>query len=256
MSGKGRLRRLLYTAALVSAVLGAQTAETAKDQQARQQGWKLFEQARQAFRGGGDPAAVHDYSFELTTQVHTPKGVAQLTSKTFFVYPTFIRQEIQTPQGTTVIVFDGDKGWQQAATGRRELPPAAEKQIRAELARNNVLIGPEPDPTLIRYLGPEEVEGRAVEVVQIADVGGTLLRLSIDAETHDVLKHTFVGDTPQGLAQVDEIFSDFRDVGGYRWYHHRKIVRNGETALESTRSAMQVNAGYERSGLLEEKAHL
>jgi hypothetical protein len=256
MSGKGRLRKLLYTAAMVAALLGAQTEETANDSQAREQGWKLLQQARQAFRGGGEPAAIHDYSFYLTTQVHTPKGVSQLTSKTFFVYPTFIRQEINTPQGTVVIVFDGEHGWQQAAAGRRELPPPAEKQIRAELARNNVLIGPEPDRSLVRYLGREEVDGRAVEAVQIADVGGTLLRLSIDAETHDVLKHTFVGDTPQGLAQVDEIFSDFRDVGGYRWYNHRKVVRNGETALESTRSGMQVNAGYERSGLLDEKAHL
>jgi hypothetical protein len=87
-------------------------------------------------------------------------------------------------------------------------------------------------------------------VVQIADVGGTLLRLFVDAETHDVVKHMFVGDSPQGLAQVEEIYSDFREVGGYRWYHHRKVVRNGETALESTRSNLQVNAGYERAALL------
>jgi hypothetical protein len=256
MSGKGRIRRFLYAAAIVPALLGAQTPQTPTDQQAREQGWKLFQQARQAFRGSDDPAPIHDYSFELTTQVHTPQGVTQFTSKTFFVFPTFIRQEINTPQGTTVVVFDGDHGWQQAASGQRELPAPAEKQIRAELARNNVLIGPQPDRSLVRYMGPDEVGGRAVEVVQIADVGGTLLRLSIDAETHDVLKHTFVGDTPKGLAQVEEIYSDFREVGGYRWYHHRKLVRNGETALESTRSAMEVNAGYERSGLLEEKAHL
>ncbi len=256
MSGKGRLRRFLYGTLIFAAAVGAQTPQTASDQQARDKGWNLFQQARQAFRGGGDPAAIHDYSFELTTQVHTPKGVTQITSKTFFVYPTFVRQEIQTPQGTAIIVFDGEKGWQQAAAGRRELPAPAEKQIRAELARNNVLIGPEPDRALVRYLGPAKVDDRPVEVVQIADVGGTLLRLSIDAETHDVLKHTFVGDTPQGLAEVQEIFSAFREVGGYRWYHHRKVIRNGEVALESTRTDMQVNSGYERSGLLEEKAHL
>jgi hypothetical protein len=256
MSGKRNLRRFLYAALSASAVLSAQTAETANDHAAREQGWKLFQQARQALRAGGDPAPIHDYSFDLTTQVHTPKGVSQLTSKTFFVYPGFVRQEIDTPQGKAVVVFDADHGWQQGASGRRELSAAAASQIRAELARNNVLIGPEPDPAMVRYLGPDEVAGRPVEVVQIADVGGTLLRLFVDAHTHDVLKHTFVGDTPQGLAQVEEIFSDFQQVGGYRWYQHRKVLRNGETALESSRSNVQVNMGYARAGLLEEKPRL
>jgi hypothetical protein len=87
-------------------------------------------------------------------------------------------------------------------------------------------------------------------VVQIADVGGTLLRVFIDTETHDVLKHMFVGDTPHGLAQVEEIFSDFRESGGYRWYHRRQVLRNGEIALESTRSNLRVNVGYDRARLL------
>jgi hypothetical protein len=255
MLGKVWLQRFLYLTAFTAA-LGAQNADTANDHAAREQGWRLFQQARQAFRGGDDPAPLHDYSFDLTTQVHTPQGVTQLTSKTFFVYPAFIRQEIHTAQGNVVIVFDGEHGWQQGATGRRELSAEAAAQIRAELARNNVLIGPEPDPALTRYAGHDEVAGRPVEVVQIADIGGTLLRLFVDADTHDVLKHMFVGDTPHGLAQVEEVFSDFQEVGGYRWYRHRKVVRNGETALESTRSDLRVNVGYERAELLEEKPHL
>jgi hypothetical protein len=255
MSGKGNLRRFLY-AAVCAAVLSAQTSDTARDREAREQGWKLFQKARRAFHGGGDPAPIHDYSFELKTELHTPDGVTQLTSKTFFVYPAFVRQEINTPQGKTVIVFDSDRGWQQGAAGRRDLPAEAAAQIRAELARNNVLIGPEPDAALVRYLGREEVGGRPAEIVQIADVGGTLLRLFVDSETHDVLKQTFVGDTPRGLAQVEEIFSDFQEAGGYRWYHHRKLIRNGETALESSRSNLQINMGYERAGLLEGKSRL
>lgn len=251
MPGKCKLRGFLYAVVFFSLPLGAQTQDPG-DQAARDQGWKLLEQARQAFRGGAEPEPIHDYSFDLTTQVHTPQGVAQLTSTTFFVYPASVRQEIATPQGKVVIVFDGEYGWQQGAKGRRTLSDESAAQIRAELARSNVLIGPPPDPAFVRYTGSGEVEGRPVQVVQIADVGGTLLRLSIDAETHDVLKHTFIGDTPQGLAQVEEVFSDFRETGGYRWYHHRKVVRNGSAALESTRSNIRVNAGYEQAALLGE----
>ena len=250
MLGKRKLRGFLYAVVSFSLALGAQTNDTSGDQAAREKGWKLLEQARVAFRAGGDPATIHDYSFDLTTQVHTPQGVTQLTSATFFVYPDSVRQEIETPQGTVVIVFDGERGWQKGAAGRRDLPDEAAKQIRAELARNNLLIGPPPDPAFVRYSGRDEVAGRPVDVVQIADVGGTLVRLFVDSETHDVLKQMFVGDTPQGLAQVEEIFSDFRETGGYRWYHRRQVLRNGAPALESTRSNLRVNAGYEQARLL------
>ena len=105
-------------------------------------------------------------------------------------------------------------------------------------------------------MGPSKVDGRAVEVVQIADVGGTLLRLSIDAETHDVLKHTFVGDTPQGLA------ASRRDFLGLPRSRRLPLVPPPQSRPQRRSGAgkhaagMQVNAGYERSGLLEEKAHL
>jgi hypothetical protein len=241
---------LLYAVAFSSLVLGAQDGKAAGDQAAREKGWELLQQAREAFQGGGDAATVRDYSFDVTTNIHTPNGVTPLTSQAFVVYPDSVRQEIQAPQGKAVIVFDGEQGWQQSAAGRRELSAEAAKQIRAEMARNNLLIGPDPDPAFVRYTGPDEVAGRPVEVVQIADVGGTLLRVFIDTETHDVLKHMFVGDTPHGLAQVEEIFSDFRESGGYRWYHRRQVLRNGEIALESTRSNLRVNVGYDRARLL------
>jgi type II secretory pathway pseudopilin PulG len=244
---------LCIAAAAVAAVLSAQTADTHRDQAAREQGWQIFQQARQAFRGGGSPSPIHDYDFALTSQLHTSEGVTKITSRTFFVYPDFVRQELDTPNGQIIIIFDGDGGWQQSAAGRRELPPEAAAQIQAELARNNVLIGPEPDPTLVRFVGRDEVEGRPADVVQIADVGGTLLRLFVDVETRDVLKHTFVGDTPQGLAQVEEVFSDFEEVAGYRWYQHRKVTRNGKVVLESARSNLRVNAGHEQAGLIENK---
>jgi hypothetical protein len=249
MLGKCQLRKLLYAVAFSALALGAQAPPAGGDEAARRKGWDLLQQAREAFQGGG-AAAVRDYSFDAITNVHTPKGVTQLTSKAFVVCPDSVRPEIQTPQGKAVIVFDGEKGWQQSAAGRKEVSAEAAKQIRAELARNNLLIGPEPDPAYVRYVGPDEVSGRPVEIVQIADVGGTLLRVFIDTETHDVLKHMFVGDTPQGLAQVEEIFSDVRESGGPRWYHQRKVLRNGEIAIEGSRSNLRVNVGYDEAMLL------
>jgi hypothetical protein len=247
----GRLLRFLLTLVIVLGALsfGLQAAGAAEDD-AHRRGWEIYQLARKAFRGGGSPAAIKDYSFHLRTRLHTPQGIVEVASASFLVYPAFIRQEIETARGKIVIVFDGDHGWQLAGGSRSDLSADAVEQIRAEIARSNILIGPEPEPSLVRHLGRQEVAGRAADMIQIADVGGTLLRLFVDAETGDVVKHMFVGDTPQGLAQVEELFSDFREAGGYRWHHHREVLRNGKPALESTRSGIQVNTGLDQTRLL------
>ena len=242
MMPKGTLRAFLYLALTILAVPAwPQSQGAASDKQAREQGWKVFQQARHTFRAGGHPPEIKNYSFDLRTELHTPQGVSQIASRTFFQFPGYVRQEIETQRGPVVIVFDQDRGWQLNGTERKDLPKESVKQIQSELARNNVLIAPDPDPALVRYQGQEDVEGRKADVVQIADVGGTLLRLFVDTETHDVIRQMFVGDTPQGLAQVEETFTDFKEVDGYRWYQHRKVTRNGKDALESTRTQIRIN---------------
>ena len=77
------------------------------------------------------------------------------------------------------------------------------------------------------------------------------VQLFVDAETHDVIKRAFIGDTPVGLARVEEYYSDFRATGGYRWHHQRRVLQNGEWALEATTSNIQVNVGLTRSDVLD-----
>ena len=114
-----------------------------------------------------------------------------------------------------------------------------------------MLIGDPPDPADVRFLRQEEIEGRPTNVIEIYNVGGMPVQLFVDAETHDVIKRAFIGDTPVGLARVEEYYSDFRATGSYRWHHQRRVLRNGEWALEATTSNIQVNVGLTRSDVLD-----
>ena len=76
------------------------------------------------------------------------------------------------------------------------------------------------------------------------------LRLFVDSETFDVIKKMFVGDTPTGLAQVEEFYSDFRDVGGYRFPLSKRVMRNGELGVETTITNMRINVGLRREAVL------
>ena len=53
-----------------------------------------------------------------------------------------------------------------------------------------------------------------------------------------------------GMAQVEEFYANFQDVGGYRWPFYKKVVRNGKTATESITLDMQVNVGLTERNIM------
>ena len=73
----------------------------------------------------------------------------------------------------------------------------------------------------------------------------------VDKQTGDVIKKMFVGDTPTGLAQVEELFSDFRTVDGYNWPFVKRVMRNGKFALESTTYGMKFNVGLTKDDVIQ-----
>ena len=76
---------------------------------------------------------------------------------------------------------------------RAELSPERAGQIRADVARANVLLGPAPSPEAVRFLRSEKVDNREADVIEVQDVGGGPVRLYIDLETRDLLKIVYVG---------------------------------------------------------------
>jgi hypothetical protein len=225
----------------------AQAAETSDPLEL---GWKIYQQARQAAGAKPDTEPLRDCTFELATLLQTPQGEAQVESKMFLRLPLEVRQEVKTPGGNVVIIFDGEKSWQNTLTEKRPLPPAAVEQIRADVSRSLILFADPPEKGAVRFLRREDVEGRPADVVQIDDIGQTPLRLYVDAETRDVVKKMFVGDTPAGMAQVEEFYSDFREVDGYRWPHHRRLLRNQQLALESRIRNLRINTGLTAEDIL------
>jgi hypothetical protein len=149
------------------------------------------------------------------------------------------------------MIFDGERGWQKTASGERDLPESSVELQRSDLDRAHVLLGPLPDQKSVRLRGAETVDRRPVDVIEIADVGGTPLHLYIDQESRDVLKQTFEGKVPNGTtAQVEEIFSDFQTVGGFRWHMSKRTLRNGKEAVRSVTSNLRVNSGLTREQIV------
>ena len=237
------------SATLCALAILAGTASGQDD--AKERGWEIFQQARQAAGVKADSVPVKDYVFELQSKAVTPNGEVKRRSKGLYLHPGLVRQEIDDPKAKIIVVFNGEKAWQIVPGDIHYMPDALAKQYKAELDRSHVLLLPPPPRDSIWLLNQEEVEGRPTDVIELREAGGPPLRLFVDVETRDIVKKMFVGDAPGGgMAQVEEYFSNFQESGGYRWPFLKRVVRNGKQATETTTLSLKVNTGLTESDII------
>lgn len=220
-------------------------------QKPEDRGWTVLEAALKAAGGRDKLAAVRDLSFELRSQAISPQGKFDIESKSLFVLPDTVRQESKMPFGQMVMAVDRLGGWRTGPQGTQPIPTAEVQRIQADLARANVLFRPPANRAAVRWVAAETVEDRACDVIEIANVSGSPLRLSVDRETGDVLKRSYRAEAPGGgAANVEEILSDYRQVGGLRQSFHLRVMRNGKLARESVTRDLKVNTGLKVDDLL------
>ena len=237
-------RAVTATAALSISLAAGLAQSGGETQGPKEKGWRIFLEAREAAGAGPEGEPLRDYTFELRTTAVTPNGKNERRSKGFYLHPSLVRQEIEDPRAPVVVIFDGKKAWQAVPGDVRYMPDDLVNQYRLELDRSHILLQAPPPNNTVWFLRQEQVAGRLADVIELRDTAGPPLRLFVDAETRDVVKKTFVGDVPGGgMAQVEEFYSNFQDVGSYRWPFYKKVVRNGKTATESVTLEMKVNVG-------------
>ncbi len=189
---------------------------------------------------------------DLQTTITTAQDQqVRFESRVEVVLPYILRQEIGTNLARITMIFDGERGRKRTAQGEQDLPAEAVRFQLAQSDRDHILFGDVPPAGAIRYRGEDTLEGRPVDVIEIADVGDTPLRLFLDRETRDLVKILYVGDVPGGgMAQVEELYSDFQTVDGIRLHGTRRVLRNGKEAVRSTASNIRVNSGLDPEELL------
>jgi len=219
-------------------------------------GFAVLEAALKAAGGREKLAAVKDLSLDLQTLVIGPQGPLDVKSNSRLVFPSTVRQHSDTPLGRLVLAADSKAGWRQGPQGVTEIPAAEIGRLQSELARSNILFQPPADRAAVRWVGEETIAGRLCDLIELAEVGGAPLRLSVERLSGDVIKRSYRGEAPGGgPANVEEFIGDFRDVGGLRLAFKVRVLRDGKLARESVTQAMRINAGLDSRELLRRPEH-
>ena len=217
-----------------------------------ERGWQVLEAALKAAGGREKLEAVQDLSFELQTRVLSPQGEFDVRSDSKFIFPGTARQNSEMPFGEVNLATDGKTGWMKGPKGLGDLPPEQVRQMQADLARANLLFRPPRDRSRVKWVAEETVDGKLCDVLEIDDVGGGPLRLSVDRRSGDVLKRAYRADAPGGggMTSVEEVLSDYRSVSGLRLSFRVRVMRDGKLARDSMTRQLRVNSGLDPQELL------
>ena len=74
----------------------------------------LFHRMQQALGGADKIAAIHDvdWTVKANTFDHAGKAIGQVTKRTRWIRPNYLRLDQVGPGDTYVLYFDGDRGWE------------------------------------------------------------------------------------------------------------------------------------------------
>jgi zinc protease len=199
---------------------------------------------------GGAPklAGIKDSVTTGKVTLETPQGLMQGELTNEIVYPDKIKTTVSLGMGQIVQATDGKDPWLRMGAE----PMAMPAQMNDEMKRSILLAaggaGAIRDAldgrAQVQALEPAEVDGKKVGVVQWTAPGQNI-RLFIDQTTNRIVKTAFRSVTPQGAADVEAIWSDFRDVDGLQVPGKVVTYRDGQKYSEATLTELKLNVGLD-----------
>ena len=170
-------------------------------------------------------------------------GTMEATSKEITVYPDKNRSEVTMPFGQVTQVLSGDKAWASGPQGTQDMNESQRKDMQKSLFRDQVRLFQmsEEDVLTVQAVEGVDVNGTETEGILIKDIEGNSIKLYLDPETHYVIKREYQGTTMMGVATLEELLSDYKDVDGIMVPFRLDIKANGEPYIAVDVQEVQFN---------------
>lgn len=211
---------------------------------------ELLAKAVEGLGGAEKVAGVKSVVLQATMDATTPQGPMQIKSKGFVKLPGQLRYELTLPFGTMVQALSGDGGgFVTTPQGSQAMPESQVNQLESAILRLPVaLMQRLDDPSFEAVaMGADEVNGHAVERVHVS-VDGHEQVIGIDPATGDVLSIEYRGTGFTGApGDLEQIFSDFREVDGVRMPFASTTTFDGEVMFEGVNESVELNVEIDDS---------
>lgn len=186
--------------------------------------------------------SIQTVRMELVATVQADGINTDLPTTTTIRYPGSFRIDSTTPAGRLVQVFSAGRYWVQDSKGVHEAPDSMAAVIRGNVQRDTVplllaLMNGEVSATL----GETIEAGRKLPTLEVALPGSSPLTLVFDPSTALLVRAKYRLSSPTADVEVDESYSDYRDVRGLKVAFITDVRRDGAPAVHRTLRTFEFN---------------
>ncbi len=192
--------------------------------------------------GGGWEAFKKIQNVWIKADLVQVTGMGEMTMavEAALVYPDRSYQSITTPMGAMTMVLIGNDGWMKSPQGTMPLPEMMKKNLKENLFRDPVYLISYATDVKYQYLGEKTFgEGKAINLLVTAKEG--TFQLYLDTSTHLPRGVSYQTVGQQGPINVQEVYSDYRDVDGIKLPFKMIATSDGKKISESTVKEMKAN---------------
>ncbi len=213
--------------------------------EAVEKGRALLAAARNAM-GGAAVMSVKDYTEAGSTTISMgPNEMAMKRESTQNLTGKMLNKMI-TPMGEMVQGYDGQVLWMKTPQGTQELPASQKNEIDGAFFRETLwlLQNFDSDALKVQALGQSEVEGQPAEGVAISDPARKFqVKIYLDAKTNLPVKKVYTAAMMGPPGEVEEVYSDYREVSGLKLPFKALIFQGGQKRAEQTVTELKINPG-------------
>jgi len=198
--------------------------------------------------GGKALLGIKDIAQSLSLTATTQQGDMQMEMDITLVLPNKMAQKISAPFGEIRMAFDGETGWMTSpmAEGIQDMPEARIRETKNTLGANiyNVFRNLEGPDYVFSYSKVDTIGGKPTHVVKVLHKpSNSSSDYFIDATSMTIVKRATVRETQMGKTEVEELYSDYRDVGGTKMPFKVVSMAMGSQQAEMRFNSIKINTG-------------
>ena len=202
----------------------------------------LISRAIHAKGGASLLRSIRTVRVEAVATVQSEGINTDLPTTTTIQYPGSFRIDSTTPAGRLVQVFSAGSYWVQDSKGVHEAPESLAAVIRGNVQRDTVpLLLALMDGKVSATVRDTLEEGRKLPTLDVVLPGNSPLTLVFDPVTSLLSRAKYRLSGPTGDVNVEETYSDYRDVKGLKVAFTTDVRRDGAPALHRTLRTFEFN---------------
>ncbi|MBI5280566.1 MAG: insulinase family protein [Candidatus Solibacter usitatus] len=213
------------------------------------QGKGLVSAAVAAMGGLEKLKSIKDISTKGKLKLTLPQGTYDAETETQILYPDRYKTVMKLPMATITQALDGASAWMGQGAMTQDMPA----QLTAELAKGVSSAAGGIGLWLAAEAGKAEVHATGADSV-LWKSGDVEVRVSFDEATHLPVKMAMKTIGMTGPAEIENVFSDFREVDGLKMAFATSVTQNGQKVGEGTTSEVKFNSGLKAESFAKPKA--